>query len=79
MVAILYIIRRVKQGGHVMLQRIREIPSFLRGEFIVLKVDKQNDKLTVDAGNTSPEELKTVANTLFKKAYRLSNLSRVSS
>lgn len=55
-----------------------QIPSFLKGELIVLKVDKGNDKLTVDAGNQSPDELKTAANTLFRQAYNLSNLSKVS-
>lgn len=53
-----------------MLKRLIQIPSFLKGELIVLKVDK--NKLTVDAGTRSHDELKSAATTLFKKAYNLS-------
>jgi hypothetical protein len=56
-----------------MLHRLMQIPSFLKGELIVLKVDKSKDKLTVDAGNQSVDELKTAANSLFKAAYNLEN------
>lgn len=62
-----------------MLRRLKQIPEFLRGELIVLKVDRANNKLTVDAGNTSVDELKTVANTLFKQAYNLSNIRKATS
>lgn len=60
-----------------MINRLLQIPSFLRGELIVLKVDRKNDKLTVDAGNQTVDELKTAANTLFRTAYNLSNVSKV--
>ncbi len=54
-----------------MLNRLMQIPAFLKGELIVLRVDKKGEKLTVDAGNKSAAELKTAATTLFKKAYNL--------
>jgi hypothetical protein len=60
-----------------MLRRLKLIPKFLRGDLIV--VDKSSNKLTVDAGNTTVEELKTVANTLFRQAYNLSNLRKATS
>lgn len=60
-----------------MINRLKQIPSFLRGDLIVLKVDKENSKLTVDAGNKSAEELRTAANTLFRTAYNLSNVGKV--
>jgi hypothetical protein len=59
-----------------MINRLKQIPSFLKGDLIVLKVDKASDKLTVDAGNKTADELKTAANTLFRTAYNLSNLSK---
>lgn len=58
-----------------MLKRLMQIPSFLKGEFIVLRVERDIDKLNVDAGNSSPDELKKVATTFFKNAYDLPTLS----
>lgn len=59
-----------------MINRLKQIPSFLRGDLIVLNVDKHNQKLIVDAGNKTPDELKTAANTLFKTAYNLGSLRK---
>lgn len=59
-----------------MLERIKQLPGFLRGDFIVLKVDKENNKLTVDAGNKTEEDLRTAANTLFKRAYKIATPSK---
>ena len=62
-----------------MFNRLKQIPSFLRGELIVLKVDTKKEKLTVDAGNSNAEDLKKAANSLFKTAHNLnmSSLSKV--
>ena len=59
-----------------MIERLKQVPSFLRGELIVLKVDASTQTLTVDAGNKNAEELKKAANSLFKTVYKLSSLNR---
>lgn len=62
-----------------MIKRLKQVPSFLRGELIVLQVDASTESLKVDAGNKSAAELKKAANTLFKKVYNLSNAKKVTS
>lgn len=54
-----------------MLNRIRKILSFVRGDFIIVILDNERQKLIVDAGNNSKEQLKKVANTLFKSAHNI--------
>lgn len=43
--------------------------KLLNGDCVVLTV--KNDTLIVDAGNRSAEEVKTLASTFFKTAYKL--------
>lgn len=54
--------RKLKNNMH-------KLKSILKGDCVVLIVE--NDKLIVDAGNHSAEEVKTLASTFFKTAYKL--------
>lgn len=50
---------------------IKRIVQVIRGDCVVLTV--QGDTLIVDAGNKSAEEVKTLASTFFKSAYKLTS------
>lgn len=52
-----------------MLKRIIEIIKFLRGDFIVLKIE--HNTLRVDAEHFEKEKLKEVASTFFHHVYNL--------
>lgn len=60
-----------------MFNRWKQVPSFLRGELIILQVDQSSEKLTVDAGNSTAEDLKKAATSLFKTAHNLGTLKKV--
>lgn len=53
----------------VLLRRIGRLAPYLKGESIVLEVEK--DTLYVDAGNCSKMEVKQVAGDFFRNAYTL--------
>jgi hypothetical protein len=52
-----------------MLRRIGSLFKFIRGDFIVLKVDK--DTLVIDAENFKKPQLQKIATTFFQKVYSL--------
>lgn len=49
---------------------IKRIVQVLKGDCVVLTV--KGNTLEVNAGNKSAEEVKTLASTFFKEAYKLS-------
>ena len=57
--------------NRVTLNRIKRVASYIRGDFIIVTVDRATEKLTVDAGNNSAEEVRKVANTLFRAAHNI--------
>jgi hypothetical protein len=50
-----------------MLRRMSDILKFIKGDFIILKVNKNT--LTVDARNFEQEKLKEVASKFFHQVY----------
>jgi hypothetical protein len=52
-----------------MLRRLRNLVGYIRGEFIVLKVDKNH--LVVDAEHFEKSKLQEVASIFFQRVYNL--------
>lgn len=53
------------------LARLIKIPSFLRGDYIVIMQD--GDSLVVDCGNSDKHKIKSAASVFFQKAYNMAS------
>lgn len=49
--------------------RLKKVLSFIRGDFIVLEINR--DTVVVDAGNNTTLDIKNVATIFFREAYSL--------
>jgi hypothetical protein len=54
-----------------LIRKLKKAAKVFKSDCVVLVV--QDDTLIVDAGNKSAEEVKSLASTFFKTAYRLKN------
>lgn len=53
----------------MMLRRLSDLIKFIKGDFIILKINK--DTLVVDAQNFEKDTLREVATTFFQQVYNL--------
>lgn len=58
------------------LERLKKVLAFIRGDFIVLQIDRDSERVVVDAGNSTKRELLAAASVFFKATYNQQQLSR---